>query len=363
MTFGHGQWTALYARLGAFWANTQRATLLIATADQQWTLIGRRLVMRNLWSLPVIKREGPLTGPDPRSLLREMGVSRPDYVVPSQQMVRHLAYPATIKARHLPALLHLEGSRHTPFASERLVMSYRQRRSTGTADALRQKISVSYCLREELERLREALGPCGPRWGFLAALDGKGEELLDDAWWSAWTPGFGFFIDEKARLGPPKLRPFLVQAALVPLAAALLVGPSLAVWQARVTVRLQGLRTLYDRDTMPLHATRAALRRSRQLHAEIMALHRYGHHAGVWQSLLPQLAQALPASATLTGLRYDARTRDLRLQIRARGANGLLRTLKHATGASWQQSGMVQPVRPGVRLVTLRAHWPAAAHP
>lgn len=363
MTFGHGRWTALCARLGAFWANTQRATLLIAAADQQWTLVGRRLVMRNLWSLPAIKREGPLTGSDPRSLLREMGVSRPDYVVPSQQMVRHLAYPPTIKARDLPALLHLEGSRHTPFASERLVMSYRQRRPTGAADAPRQTISVSYCLREELEHLREALGPCGPRWGFLAALDAKGEELLDDAWWRAWTPGFGFFIDEKSRLGAPKLRPFLVQAALVPLAAALLVGPSLALWQARVTARLQELRTLYDQGTIPLRATRAAIHRSRRLHAELMTLYRYGHHAGIWQSLLPQLAQALPASATLTELRYDARTHDLRLQIKTRGTHGLLQALAHATGASWQQSGMAQPVRPGVRLVTLGAHWPAVAHP
>lgn len=360
---GQNTIASLRARIHALWANTQRATLLIATADQQWTLIGQRFVIHNFWSLPATKAEGPVTGSDAQSLLRQMGVSQPDYVVPPHQIVRHLAYPLTVKAASLPALLRLEGSRHTPFAAEHLAMSYRRKRPPAGAE--RQEVAVSYCPREELIHLRTELGPHGPRWGFLAAFDAEeGAALLRNRRWRPWTTDAGLFAEEPPRSQTLPLRHFLGQALLVPLAAVFLILPTIAVWQARFTGRTQEMQATERQMAPPLRATRADLRTARRLHAELAALQRYMHRATIPQSLLPQLVRALPSSATLVTLRYNAHTNSLRLQARTDKPRQLLQALNHALGGTpWRQSGMAQSIGAGADLVTLRGWWPKRGHP
>jgi len=359
--WGYGR--ALFGSARVLWAYTQRTSVLVATADGQWILTAERLVTRTPGSLPIMQAEGPFVGPEPQGLLRRMNVSRPDYVVPPHQIVRHLAYPLTVKAASLPALLHLEGSRHTPFAAESLAMSYRRKRPPAGAE--RQEVAVSYCPREELTRLRTELGPYGPRWGFLAAFDAnKGEDLLRGRWWKPWTTDAGLFAEETPRVQASPLRRFLGQALLVPLAAAFFILPAIAVWQTRLAERTHEMQATDQQMARPLHATRADLRTARRLYAELAVLQHYMRRATIPQSLLLRLAHALPSSATLVALRYNAQSGGLRLQVETDKPSLLLPALDHALGGTaWRQRGMAQPVGAGVERVALRGQWPKPVHP
>ncbi|MHB8252914.1 MAG: hypothetical protein ACYDEV_04305 [Acidiferrobacter sp.] len=360
---GRGKVRSWRARVRVLWVRTQRTSVLVATADGQWVLTAQRLVIGHPWALPIIQTEGPFAGPDPRALLQRMGVSRPDYVVPPHQIVRHLAYPMTVKTTSLPALLRLEGSRHTPFAAEYLAMSYRRKRPPTGAE--RQEVAVSYCPQAELTRLRTELGPHGPRWGFLAAFDAsEGDGLLRGRWWRPWTTDAGLFAEETPRAQPLPLRRFLGQALLVPLAAVLLMVPAIAVWQARLATRTQEMQATNRHMARPLRATRADLGTARRFHAELAALQRDTGRATIPQSLLPRLMRALPPSATLVALRYNAHTGGLRLQVQTDKPSLLLQALDHTLGGTpWHQRGMAQPVSTGVERVTLRGQWPKPGHP
>ena len=343
------------ARARALWRSTQQLTLLVA-AKGQWILIGRRLTMHTPWSLPTVKTVGPLTGPNPQDLLRQLGASRPDYVVPDHQLTRHLAYPAIIKPRDLPALLQLEGSRHTPFAAECLVMNYRRKRPRTGAE--HQEITVSYCLREELTRLRQTLGACAPRWGFMATFGDDPEHMLDDQWWRLWSARAGVFVEDGFRGDGLRWRHFLFHAMLMPFIVAALIGPGFAIWHARVALRAHEIETLYRQEAKPLRIVRTHAGAVRRLHRTLVALRRYVHHATVPQWLLPRLVHALPATATLVSVRYDATNGHMRMRIRTTKAAGFLSTLDRATqNTTWHMSGMPEPVNPTTQLITVQGQW------
>ncbi len=339
------------------WIPTQQVSVLVAAADGLWTLSILRWGSCRPWSLPRIEWVKPQTGRDPQKLLRKAGCSRPDYVVPWRQIVRHLAYPTVAGRDDLGELLRLDGSRHTPFAAGRLAFAYRTQ-GLGMPEG-RMGVSVSYCLHEDLAALADTLGACGPCQGFLprfATCDGIG--LLQNRWWGPWTQCSGLFVIATAKSPGAAAYRFLMETALAPLAVALLIVPAILLWQGRVVEQRHELTATAAHLAQPLQDLRARLHAARHLQRELAALRAYLRHAYVPETLLPRLTQALPRRATLAALRYNATSHRLSVQVRSGTPSALVGALRHMRGSThWRVVGMAQPLRVGRYLVTIEGRW------
>ena len=333
------QYAALWTRLRR---PAWRLSLLEQTSQGEWRLHSLELSWR--WSRPWLKQHCPvpLQGRDPGAVLDQAGLAAPDYVLPARVITRALVYPLAVARGDLAPLLHVDGSKHTPFRSEDLACAWRVRRRD--ADAGRVEIVASYIPRAELVRLRHALGERQPRRGFVSRLDGRDAQHLLRALFWEWG------AHERHGFGPssaqPTVRaalPVLARALALPLAMVLALLPAWVLLDRRIEARAAEVQRHLRQIAPQAQGARRRIEEARGLKLRLQQIQRAADAAFVPVGLLPRLAALMPPGAVIESLSYRADTGYVELRGRAPNAAAFLQRLQGSRwGDRWQ---LVGPVR------------------
>ncbi|MDE2089641.1 MAG: PilN domain-containing protein [Gammaproteobacteria bacterium] len=333
------QYTALWARLHR---PAWRLSLLEETPQGDWRL--HSLELSWCWHRPWFERRcpAPLQGRDPGAVLNQAGLAAPDYVLPARVITRELAYPFTVARGDLAPLLHVDGSKHTPFRSEDLACAWRVRRRD--ADVERVEVVVSYIPRAELARLRHALGERQPQRGFVSRLDGSdAQQLLRALFWEWRAHERHVFREAHTEPSARAVLPALARALVLPLAMVLALLPAWALLDWRIEARAAEVQQRLRQIAPRVQGARRRIEDARGLTLRLRQIQRAADAAFIPVGLLPRLAELMPPGAVIESLNYRADTGYVELRGRSPNAAAFLQRLQGSRwGDHWQ---LVGPVR------------------